>query len=45
MDELLVVDVEFSGLGLVKIEAQHRVLGLDNLLVRLEVQLGRSRVP
>lgn len=36
MHELLVVDVGFSDLGIVKIEVEHHVPGLDNLLTLLE---------
>lgn len=36
MHELLVVGVDFLDLGMVTVEAEHLVPGLDNLLTRLE---------
>lgn len=36
--ELLIVGLEFLDLGLVKIEADHPVIGVDRLLTRLEEQ-------
>lgn len=36
MQELLVVGVEFSDLGMEKMKAEHPVPRLDNLLTRLE---------
>lgn len=38
MQELLVIGVEFSDLGMVKIEVEHPVPDLDNLLGRLDEQ-------
>lgn len=38
MHELLAVGIEFSKLGLVKLEAGHPILDFDSLLARLEEQ-------
>lgn len=36
IQELMVVGLEYPDLGIVKIEAEHPVLGLDNLVSRLD---------
>lgn len=36
MGEILVVGIEFSDLGMVKIEAEHPIPGFNNLVARLD---------